>query len=360
VGLVTFEARPRELPKQSHGNPAARYACQAQGFSDKTITDRRATPLARILTRDAENAPAALLKEGVIYLAYRIRRGRTRPTVGALLPFLEMDLPRDALAAAVSSLAEQGVYVGTSSWKYEGWLGLIYNPDRYRTHTKFSRTKFERTCLTEYAKVFKTVCVDAGFYQFPTAKMLDGYFSHVSADFRLSIKVTEDITVKRFSTLPRYGMRAGQINERFLDADLFIGSFLAPLEPYRGQMGALIFEFSHFHPGDWERGRQFVEALDEFFAMLPKGWNYSVEVRNPNLLQPEYFEVLRQHGVAHTFNSWSRMPSVTEQLLKNCPETFDFASSKHPRWIASVGDARRSLLPHAIAFLLRRVTLHFW
>jgi uncharacterized protein YecE (DUF72 family) len=239
-----------------------------------------------------------------------------------------VDFPRDALAAAVSSLAEQGVYVGTSSWKYEGWMGLIYNPDRYRTHTKFSRAKFERTCLAEYAKVFKTVCLDAGFYQFPTAKMLNGYFSHVPEDFRLSIKVTEDITVRRFSTLPRYGQRAGQINERFLDADLFVGSFLAPLEPYREQMGALIFEFSHFHPGDWERGRQFVEALDEFFAKLPKGWNFSVEVRNPNLLQPEYFAVLRQHGVAHTFNSWSRMPSVTEQLQLPDSFTSNFAVAR--------------------------------
>jgi uncharacterized protein YecE (DUF72 family) len=242
--------------------------------------------------------------------------------------YSRVDFPRDALAAATSTLAEHGIYVGTSSWKYEGWLGLIYNPDRYRTHTKFSRAKFERTCLAEYAKVFKTVCLDAGFYQFPNAKMLDGYFSHVAEDFRLSIKVTEDVTVRRFSTLPRYGKRAGQINEHFLDADLFVGSFLAPLEPYRDRMGALVFEFSHFHPGDWELGRQFVEALDGFFAKLPKGWNYSVEVRNPSLLQPEYFAVLRRHGVAHTFNSWSRMPSVTEQLQLPDSFTADFAVAR--------------------------------
>jgi uncharacterized protein YecE (DUF72 family) len=239
-----------------------------------------------------------------------------------------VDFPREALAAAVNSLADQGVYIGTSSWKYEGWLGLIYNPDRYRTHSKFSRAKFERTCLAEYAKIFKTVCLDAGFYQFPTAKMLDGYFSHLPDNFRLSIKVTEDITVRRFSSLPRYGIRAGQINERFLDSDLFAQGFLAPLEPYQGRIGTLIFEFSHFHPGDWERGRRFVEALDNFFARLPSGWNYSVEVRNPNLLQPEYFEVLRRHGVAHTFNSWSRMPSVREQIQLPNSFTADFAVAR--------------------------------
>ena len=59
------------------------------------------------------------------------------------------------------------------------------------TRGKLSRTKFESSCLAEYAETFKTVCADAGYYQFPSAKMLDGYFSQVPSDFKLSIKVTE-------------------------------------------------------------------------------------------------------------------------------------------------------------------------
>ena len=238
------------------------------------------------------------------------------------------DFPRHDLAEKVAALAAAGIYVGTSSWKYEGWLGLIYTPERYRTRGQLSRAKFEKTCLAEYAEVFKTVCLDAGFYQFPSAKMLEGIFSQVTRDFRLAIKVTEDITVKKFPNLPRYGRRAGQTNERFLDADLFIASFLGPLGPYREQVGALIFEFGHFHLGDWKRGRHFVEALDGFFARLPKGWNYSVEIRNETFLQAEYFEVLHRHGVAHTFNSWSRMPPVTEQMALPGSFTADFAAAR--------------------------------
>ena len=108
--------------------------------------------------------------------------------------------PRAELTEAIRGLAQKGVHVGTSSWKYEGWLGMIYTEDRYRTRGKLSRAKFDKTCLYEYAQVFKTVCLDAGFYQFPSAKMLDGYFSHVPPDFRMSIKVTEDITVRKFPT----------------------------------------------------------------------------------------------------------------------------------------------------------------
>ncbi len=236
--------------------------------------------------------------------------------------------PRSDLAEQVAALAAQGIYVGTSSWKYEGWLGLLYTPERYLTRSKISRAKFQATCLNEYAEVFKTVCADAGYYQFPSAKMLDGYFSQVPGDFRLSIKVTEEITVKRFPNLPRYGKRAGQMNPHFLDADLFIASFLTPLAPYHNRVGTLFFEFSPFHVGDWERGRDFVAQLDAFLAQLPPGWNYSVEIRNESFLHPEYFAALRKNGVAHAFNSWSRMPPILAQLALAGSETTHFSSAR--------------------------------
>ncbi len=236
--------------------------------------------------------------------------------------------PRDELQALVAEAARQEFYIGTSSWKYEGWLGLLYTPERYRTRGKLSRTKFDRTCIAEYAEVFPTVCLDGGFYQFPTPGMLDTIFSQVPETFRLSLKVTEDITVRQFPQLPRYGLRAGQTNPHFLDADLFIASFLGPLAPYRARVGTLFLEFSHLHPGDGLRGRDFVQELDGFLARLPRDWDYSVEVRNENLLQPEYFEMLRRHRVAHTFNSWTKMPPVPEQVSLPGAFTADFASAR--------------------------------
>jgi uncharacterized protein YecE (DUF72 family) len=239
-----------------------------------------------------------------------------------------VDFSRQSLAAVVTELAQRGIYVGTSSWKYEGWLGMIYTPGRYQTRGKFSRAKFEATCLAEYSETFKTVCFDGGFYQFPTPKQLEAYLSQVPDDFQLSIKVTEEITVKNFPNLPRYRERANLPNEHFLDPDLFISSFLGPLGPYRGKIGTLIFEFSHFQKGDYENGREFAEALDTFLSRLPKDWKYSVEIRNETFLQPDYFAVLRRHGVAHAFNNWSRMPSVGSQIQQPDSFTADFTSAR--------------------------------
>ncbi len=241
--------------------------------------------------------------------------------------------PLDHLRQELARLAAKGVFIGTSSWKYEGWLGQIYTQERYTRYfksgpPKLAQGRFEKTCLAEYAKVFKTVCLDAGFYQFPSAKWLDSLFSQTPDDFRLSMKVTEDINFLRFPNIARYGQRAGQRNPRFLDAQLFTTAFLGPLDKYRERVGTLIFEFGHLHPGDIERGRDFVAALDDFLDRLPGGWNFSVEVRNESLLRPEYFEVLRAHNVAHTFNSWSRMPSVPEQIAKPGSEPASFTTAR--------------------------------
>ena len=83
--------------------------------------------------------------------------------------FAEHDRPEQAarLAPMLKALAAQGIYFGTSSWKYEGWLGSIYTPERYMTRGKFSRRKFEDECLAEYAETFPAVGGDFSFYQFP-------------------------------------------------------------------------------------------------------------------------------------------------------------------------------------------------
>ena len=119
---------------------------------------------------------------------------------------------RNRLRDQAARLAAQGVLIGTSSWKYAGWRGLLYDEQRYVYRGKFAETRFERMCLAEYAEVFKTVCVDAAYYTFPRPAYLEGLVSQVPADFRFGFKVTDEITVKKFPNLPRFGRRAGQTN----------------------------------------------------------------------------------------------------------------------------------------------------
>ena len=198
----------------------------------------------------------------------------------------------------LAELAGEGIFIGTSSWKYPGWCGMIYDEQRYLTRHKFSEAKFNRSCLAEYAKTYRTVCVDAGYYQFPTEQYIAGLCGDVPNGFRFAFKVTDDITLKKFPSLPRFGTRAGTFNPNFLSAGLFRERFLKPCEPYRDKIGPLIFEFSTFHKHEFEHGGDFVATLDAFLGDLPKGWEYGVEIRNKNWLVPDYFSVLRNHGVS--------------------------------------------------------------
>jgi len=228
--------------------------------------------------------------------------------------FRNMAFDREQMKKQAAELAAKGVFIGTSSWKYEGWFGQLYTPARYEYRGKVAKTRFERSCLSEYAEVFKTVCVDAAYYTFPSEEFLEGLASQVPTDFQFGFKVTDEITVKKFPNLARFGHRAGEPNEHFLNAKLFEDAFLRSCEPFRGKIGLLMFEFSRFYPSDYEHGREFVADLDRFLGQLSKGWPYAVEVRNKNWLQPDYFACLARHGVTHVFNSWDAMPPVSEQV----------------------------------------------
>ncbi len=232
------------------------------------------------------------------------------------------------LGRKLTALAAEGIYLGTSSWKYPGWLGGLYSEDRYRYRGKLSDTRFQQHCLEEYAAVFPTVGVDATYYTFPTEKFARGLVAQVPAHFRFSLKVTDQITVKRFPPLPRFGELAGQANPNFLNAELFRREFLEPLEPVRESVGLVMFEFSRFRAQDFARGRDFVAALDHFLGDLPGGWRYGVEVRNRGFLHPDFFALLAAHGVAYLFNQWSDGPSLDHQLAQPGCWTAPFSGAR--------------------------------
>lgn len=238
------------------------------------------------------------------------------------------DFDLDTLRTRVAALAQRGSYIGTSSWKYEGWIGLLYDEQRYLHHGKVSKKRFQENCLAEYARTFKTVSVDAGYYQFPTENSLRKLCEQVPDDFRFSFKVTDEITLRHFHKLERHGDRAGQTNPNFLNAELFSEQFLGPCSAFKEKIGLLMFEFSTFQTTDYARGRHFIDDLNTFLGKLPRNWQYGVEIRNESFLRPEYFDCLRAHGVAHIYNNWNRMPPVAAQMTLTGSETTDFLAAR--------------------------------
>jgi len=235
---------------------------------------------------------------------------------------------RTPLGLKLASLAAAGVFIGTSSWKYPGWLGQIYNERNYLVRGKFSEKRFQAECLAEYAATFPIVCGDFSFYQFPSEQYWARLFHSAPASLKYAFKIPEEITVRVFPTHPRYGSRAGETNPTFLDALLLRNVFLDLLEPYWTQIAVLIFEFGTFNKQTYPDASAFVAELAPFLATLPKTFRYAIEIRNQEFLAPEYFACLRRSGVAHVFNAWTRMPEISEQMQLPEIYTADFTVSR--------------------------------
>jgi len=231
---------------------------------------------------------------------------------------------RDSLAEKLRALARQNIFIGGSSWKYEGWLGQIYSRERYLARGKFSKRTFEQECLREYAETFPTVCGDFAFYQFPIPEFWRRLFGAVPEGFRFAFKVPEQITCKVFPIHARYGATAGRENEAFLDSHIFEEMFLRPLLPYQAKTALLIFEFGTFNRRAFADVSEFAQRLDPFLARLPPEFRYAVEIRNPEFLDRDYFACLRAHNVAHVYNAWSKMPELRYQLAIPDSVTADF------------------------------------
>ncbi|MBI4002379.1 MAG: DUF72 domain-containing protein [Nitrospira defluvii] len=204
----------------------------------------------------------------------------------------------------------QVVRFGTSSWAYEGWFQQVYR-------RSYSANRFSRDSLGEYAMyplgrspLFRTVGIDHSFYRPASTAQLAHYGSQVPTDFHFCSKVWEELTIPTYADLPRYGIKAGKPNPRFLDSDTFRNLVLRPFtEALPGRIGPFIFEFqrSGLEP------TAFLAALDRFLDALPSGFPYAVEIRNPAILTPRYRAILQAHRVAHTYNHWTGMPPLLTQ-----------------------------------------------
>ena len=200
---------------------------------------------------------------------------------------------------------------GTSTWTYEGWQGQVYLKP-------YAKSLFARECLGEYCQyqyngepLFRTVGNDSAFYRPAMANQLLRYLNQIPEDFELCSKVWEEITIPRFASHVRYGVKAGLPNPRFLDAKLFNELVLTPYREaqFEPHAGPFLFEFQRHDLS----AEEFCSRLDGFFRQLPKDFRYAVEIRNAGLLGPHYQKVLETHGIAHVYNHWSYMPALAEQ-----------------------------------------------
>lgn len=223
---------------------------------------------------------------------------------------------RDVLAAAPSpelrALAAElppQVHLGTSTWSFPGWNGIVYGDD-------YSNSKLSREGLTAYGAhpLLKTVSIDRSFYQALTVTEYLRYAQQVPAHFRFIVKAPMTITD---ATVRAERGEPVSLNPCFLNAQMAIDEFVTPcLEGLGDKAGALVFQLSPLPDQMLAQPAAFIERLAEFLIALPKlpeGTCYAIEIRDASLLTPRFIRTLKTAGVRYCVGIHARMPDPLRQ-----------------------------------------------
>ena len=235
--------------------------------------------------------------------------GAPEPAVsGTGAETVEAAAPTEQLRALGAALPAT-LHLGTSSWAFPGWAGLVYA--RRETTTRLSRHG-----LTAYAAhpLLRAVGVDRTFYAPIAASDFAEYAAAVPEGFRFLVKAHADLTTPGGLHRPAGGRGRGAPSaDRFLDAAYATDAVVGPaVEGLGDRLGVLLFQFPPLRLPPRELAA-LPERMGAFLQALPAGVPYAVEVRNAALLGVPWASALREGGATHCYTVHPQMPGVLAQ-----------------------------------------------
>jgi len=195
--------------------------------------------------------------------------------------------------------------IGTCSWKYDSWQGLVYPREKGFNY------------LQEYSRHFSAVEVDQWFWSLfkgnaavmPKPEVVKAYAEAVPPGFLFSIKVPNCITLTHHYSKSK---TAPLIRNPFFLSTGMMARFLHAIEPLGDHIGPLMFQFGYLNKIKMPSLNHFLDMFEVFHQGLPGGYQYCLEIRNPNYLRREYFDFLFEHHLGNVFLQGYYMPSIFE------------------------------------------------
>jgi uncharacterized protein YecE (DUF72 family) len=205
--------------------------------------------------------------------------------------------PLDPELASIAPLVPPRIRLGTSSWAFPGWKGIVYDREA-------SQTTLSRHGLRAYSRnpLLRAVAIDRTYYGPIPASEFRGYAGQVHETFRFLVKAHEALT------------RPG---EHYLDRSYAVEEVIAPAVEGLGTKAAvLLLQFPPQSVRNLGGPQRFAEDLTRFLRDLPREILYAVELRNPELLTPRYLEALEESSACHCYNVHPSMPDVSDQASR--------------------------------------------
>jgi uncharacterized protein YecE (DUF72 family) len=195
------------------------------------------------------------------------------------------------------------LYLGTSSWSAESWVGPFYPPGTPPADF-----------LPIYATRYQTVEIDSTYYRIPSRKMVKGWYEKTPPGFTFAAKFPSEVTHKKV----------------LVDCERETEEFLGVMDLLGEKLGPLLLQFPYLNQEVMPSSAAFLERLAPYFDRLPRAHRYAVEVRNRNWLAQPLLDLLRKHGVALALVDQVWMPTISQLAEKLDVLTADFT---YIRWI---------------------------
>jgi len=168
--------------------------------------------------------------------------------------------------------------------------------------------------LSEYAKRFDTVEIDATFYRIPSAAQVRSWAAKTPAGFRIAAKVPQVITHEKL----------------LVKCEDEVKAFLGVMDELGDRLGPLLFQFPHFRRDAFASVGAFLDRLRPFLDTLPAGQSFALEVRNKEWVGEPLLSLLRERRIAYALIDYPLMPPVEDLIEKQDVVTADFA---YVRWL---------------------------
>lgn len=199
--------------------------------------------------------------------------------------------------------------IGTCSWKYDSWRGIVYQEN--------SKINY----LKEYSKQFNTVEIDQWFWSLfenkkavlPQEKDVLEYKNSVPKDFMFTIKIPNSITLTHFYN--RDKSKPLIKNPYFLLPELY-DEFFKSIKPLQENTGCLMFQFEYLNREKMSSLKEFQSRFQQFHSQIDRTIPLAIEIRNSNYLNESYFKFLNQLKISHVFLEGYYMPPVKD-IYKN-------------------------------------------
>lgn len=209
--------------------------------------------------------------------------------------------------AQIASRFPAGVYLGTSSWSFPGWAGIVYDREA-------STSALSRHGLAAYARhpLLRAAGVDRTYYAPVAASVLAEYAASVPDDFRFLVKAPQAVTDPKVRD--SRGRGTGEANPLFLDAGWASEKAVAPfVEGLGAKAGVLLFQFVPLGRETVGEPEAFAERLGTFLRSLPAAVPYAVELRDRVLASATVAEAIAEAGATWCLNVHPTMPPIPKQ-----------------------------------------------